>query len=82
MTDSDRSEADPWPPLLTVDTARVLALLTGDRFYSSKDAALREAVLNAIDACARRSAAEPAAIPAITVEFDDTEVRVLASAIR
>jgi hypothetical protein len=77
MTDSDRSEADRWPPRLTVDTARVLALLTGDRFYSSKDAALREAVLNAIDACTRRSAAEPSAIPAITVEFDDTGVRVL-----
>ena len=28
-----------WPPKFTLDSASVLTLLTGDRFYSSADAA-------------------------------------------
>ena len=43
-----------WPPAFTLDQQRVLELLTGDRFYSDPSAALREAVLNAIDAVHRR----------------------------
>ncbi len=43
-----------WPPALSLDQERVLNLLTGDRFYSDASAALREAVLNAIDAVHRR----------------------------
>ena len=43
-----------WPPELTLDQERVLSLLTGDRFYTDASAALREAVLNAIDAVHRR----------------------------
>ena len=43
-----------WPPELTLDQERVLKLLTGDRFYTDASAALREAVLNAIDAVHRR----------------------------
>ena len=43
-----------WPPELSLDQERVLNLLTGDRFYTDASAALREAVLNAIDAVHRR----------------------------
>ena len=43
-----------WPPKFTLDQERVLHLLTGDRFYSNPSAALREAILNAIDAVNRR----------------------------
>ncbi len=39
-----------WPPKFTLDEKQVLHLLTGDRFYSNPSAALREAILNAIDA--------------------------------
>jgi hypothetical protein len=48
-----------------------MGLLTGDRFYSSADAALREAILNAIDACGRRSAQESDYHSTITVTFDE-----------
>jgi len=44
---------DGWPPRLTVDIEPVRRLFTGDHVYSSADAALREAVLNAIDAIGR-----------------------------
>jgi hypothetical protein len=63
------SESFEFPPRLTVERQSVLHLFTGDTFYSSKDAALREAVLNAIDAIARRRAVEPSVKPAITVRF-------------
>jgi hypothetical protein len=66
-----------WPPRLTVDTARILEVLTGDRFYSSKDAALREAVLNAIDACTARIAEGDAIQPAMSVVFDDGTLSVI-----
>lgn len=51
---SVEKEGPSWPPSLTLDQERVLKLLTGDRFYSDGSAALREAVLNAIDAVQRR----------------------------
>lgn len=59
-----------WPPKFTIDTERVLRLFTGDRFYSSADAALREAILNAIDACGRRTVDEAGLVPKIDVLFD------------
>src|SRR5438105_1836684 len=66
-----------WPPSLTLDTARVLDLLTGDRFYSTKDAALREVVLNGLDACTRRGATEADVGNAIRVEFHDDTLQVV-----
>ncbi len=59
-----------WPPRLTIDTAPVLRLFTGENFYSSADAALREAVLNAIDAIGRRQEKKPGLEPDIQVTFD------------
>ena len=53
-SDDRRPEGSGWPPSVTLDQERVLELLTGDRFYSDASAALREAVLNAIDAVHRR----------------------------
>lgn len=60
-----------WPPKFTIDAERVLNLFTGDRFYSSADAAIREAVLNAIDACGRRRQAQSGISPNIEVIFDN-----------
>lgn len=48
-----------WPPALTLETEPVLKLFTGENFYSSADAALREAVLNGIDAIGRRGDVDP-----------------------
>lgn len=59
-----------WPPRLTVDIEPVLRLFTGENFYSSADAALREAVLNAIDAIGRRQEEKPGLEPDIQVTFD------------
>jgi hypothetical protein len=64
-------ELSVWPPKFSLDGPSIMHLLTGDRFYSSSDAALREAVLNAIDACGRRLAEEASYHPAITVTFDE-----------
>ena len=55
-----------FPPKLTIDRGRVLRLFTGDTFYSSSDASLREAILNAIDAIARQRDIDPA----ISAEID------------
>jgi hypothetical protein len=63
--------APDWPPKFSLDGPSILSLLTGDRFYSSADAALREAVLNAIDACGRRGSEESGYGPAINVLFDE-----------
>ncbi|MEH2594959.1 hypothetical protein V1278_001872 [Bradyrhizobium sp. AZCC 1577] len=63
----------PWPPSLTIDNARVLHLFTGENFYSDCDAALREAVLNAIDAITRRQANDSNVKPDIKVLFSETE---------
>lgn len=65
-----------WPPRFTLDQERVLNLLTGDRFYSDSSAALREAVLNAIDAVYRRREIEPKLDPEILLEFDRPNLRL------
>ena len=70
---------DAYPPKFTLEPARVLNLFTGDRFYSSADAAIREAVLNAIDACGRRRDSEPASEPQIQVNFDEDALTVTVS---
>lgn len=62
--------SDEWPPSFSLDKERILNLLTGDRFYSNASAALREAVLNAIDAIHRRQNTETNLIPRIKVEFN------------
>lgn len=60
-----------WPPRFTIDQEQVLNLFIGEGFYSSADASLREAVLNAIDACGRRTAAgEDGYTPRIAITFD------------
>jgi hypothetical protein len=61
---------DTWPPSFTLDQERILNLLTGDRFYSNPSAALREAVLNAIDAVQRRRGVVRAHPPEITMTFN------------
>ena len=61
---------ETWPPALTISHEAILRLFTGETFYSSVDASIREAVLNAIDAVGRRRAADPAVLPQIVVTFD------------
>lgn len=61
---------DDWPPSFTIDQEAILNLLTGDRFYSDPSAALREAVLNAIDAVHRRRRTDSAIAAEIRVVFD------------
>lgn len=67
-----------WPPAFTLDQERILNLLTGDRFYSNPSAALREAVLNAIDAVQRRRTTVADLSPDIRVTFsrDDLTIAV------
>ena len=60
-----------WPPKFSLDGKQILDLLTGDRFYSARDAALREAALNAIDACGRRRNDEADIDPEIEIIFDE-----------
>ena len=62
--------SDRWPPEFRLDRTNILNLLTGKSFYSDPSAALREAILNAIDAVFRRKKADPAFDPLITVTFD------------
>ena len=62
--------ASDWPPRLTLQTEPVLRLFTGENFYSSSDAAIREAVLNAIDAVGRRKDDDPKIEQQIEVVFD------------
>ena len=64
------TEESDWPPEYSLDKERILDLLTGDRFYSDASAALREAVLNAIDAVHRRQHSEPDLKPVIKLTFD------------
>lgn len=68
-----------WPPKFTLDQERVLNLLTGDRFYSNPSAALREAVLNAIDAVQRRRKANPDLQTEIVVTFNESDLTVAIS---
>ncbi len=59
-----------WPPEFSLEQEKILNLLTGDRFYSNPSAALREAVLNAIDAVHRRRQDHRVIDPDIEVLFD------------
>ena len=60
-----------WPPRFTIDQASILELFTGETFYSSVDASIREAILNSVDAVGRRQADSEIAIqPQIEVIFD------------
>lgn len=59
-----------WPPRFSLDQERILNLLTGDRFYSNPSAALRESILNAVDAVHRRQRTDPHIRPEIVVTFD------------
>ena len=67
----------PWPPVFTLDQEKILQLLTGDRFYSNPSAALREAILNAIDAVHRRHQHEPDILPDIRVTFSRDDLRLM-----
>ena len=68
-----------WPPEFSLDQERILSLLTGDRFYSNQSAALREAILNAIDAVHRRRQVASDVVPEIRVTFsrDDLTLTVV-----
>ncbi|MCY3997215.1 MAG: ATP-binding protein, partial [Rhodobacter sp.] len=73
------SQNSDWPPSLTLDQERVLELLTGDRFYTDASAALREAVLNAVDAVQRRRDKEPVELEPrilLTLNRNDTSLEV------
>ena len=59
-----------FPPRFTIDNAKILALFTGETFYSSKDASIREAVLNAIDAVGRRREKDGSLSQQIEICFD------------
>lgn len=61
---------DDFPPRFSIDQANILELFTGETFYSSKDASIREAVLNAIDAVGRRNAKGDSVDQEIKVCFD------------
>ena len=64
------AEREGWPPRFTLSRHKILQLLTGTRFYADPSAALREAILNAIDAAARRRELDPDFEPAINVTID------------
>jgi|GEM_PF-2394551 len=65
----DNHPAGPWPPAFSLDQTAILNLLTGDRFYSNPSAALREAVLNAIDAVTRRRGIRVDVVPEMALTF-------------
>ena len=67
-----------WPPRFTLSRERILRLLTGERFYSDPSAALREAILNAIDAVRRRqqSTADLEPVIDVTIDRDHLTLRV------
>ena len=73
MADTD------WPPEFSLEQEKVLNLLTGDRFYSNPSAALREAVLNAIDAVQRCRVQCHDLIPQILVTFDANNLTLTVS---
>lgn len=68
-----------WPPSFTLDQERVLKLLTGDRFYSDPSAALREAVLNGIDAVQRRQKISKGILPKIQVTLNSHDLSLTVS---
>ena len=63
-----------WPPRFSLDQERILNLLTGDRFYSNASAALREAVLNAVDAIHRRRLTQPDTKPRLRIAFNHRDL--------
>ena len=65
---------ETWPPRFSLDQERILNLLTGDRFYSNPSAALREAILNAIDAVQRRRQIVLDHVPDVQVTFNRDEL--------
>ena len=67
---------ESWPPEFSLDQEKILGLLTGDRFYSNPSAALREAVLNAIDAVQRRREISPDIAPEIRVTFSRDDLKL------
>ena len=67
---------ESWPPEFSLDQEKILSLLTGDRFYSNPSAALREAVLNAIDAVQRRREISPDIAPEIRVTFSRDDLKL------
>ena len=76
MTDTllTSPDEDTWPPEFSLDQEKILNLLTGDRFYSNPSAALREAILNAIDAVHRRRQLTTEFLPKIQVAFGQEEL--------
>lgn len=68
-----------WPPSFSLDQEKILNLLTGDRFYSNPSAALREAILNAIDAVHRQQQIVPTLKPSITATFNRDNLTVIIS---
>ena len=67
---------ETWPPKASLDQEKILNLLTGDRFYSNPSAALREAVLNAIDAVHRRRKGASDVVPEIRVIFSRGDLKL------
>ena len=65
-----------WPPTFKLDQESILQLFTGETFYSSVDASIREAVLNSIDAIGRRREGDPSLSPEILVTFDRQSLTV------
>ena len=65
---------ETWPPEFSLDRENILNLLTGDRFYSNPSAALREAILNAIDAVERRRQVASDIVPEILVTFSRNDL--------
>lgn len=76
---SAANDAVEWPPVLALETEPVLRLFTGESFYSAADAAIREAVLNAIDAISRRRDNEPAIEQTIRIVFDSAQLTLTIS---
>ena len=62
--------ATDWLPRFTIDQKSILKLFTGETFYSSVDASIREAILNSIDAVGRRQATDTSVSLRIDVNFD------------
>ena len=69
----DRTLNETWPPEFSLDQEKILNLLTGDRFYSNPSAALREAILNSIDAVHRRRQIAADLPPEIQVTFNSDD---------
>jgi len=65
-------------PKFNFEKEEILNLLTGERFYGDNGAAVREAILNALDACHRQAARDGEDYtPDIQVEFDISDRRFI-----